>query len=155
MTIDVKEASVAEAAQLLRELDEALTGITGASGAGGFSAEDVADPRSVLVIAYVDGKASGCGALRELSESTAEVKKVFARPNRSGVGSAVLKSLEDRAGLMGYTELVLETRKINTTAVAFYRKNGYLPCQNYGKYADRTDAVCFSKKIEKRRDSTA
>jgi putative acetyltransferase len=38
-------------------------------------------PRSAFVVAYTDGVACGCGALRPLTETTAEIKRVYARPN--------------------------------------------------------------------------
>jgi ribosomal protein S18 acetylase RimI-like enzyme len=56
-----------------------------------------------------------------------------------------VKALEQKARALGYTELVLETRKVNTAAVAFYRKLGYVECANYGKYVGREEAVCMSK----------
>ncbi|MFH1513283.1 MAG: GNAT family N-acetyltransferase [Bacillota bacterium] len=147
--IDVKEVSITseDASGLLGELNAALTRITGASGEASFAAEDVADARGVFVIAYVNGEALGCGALRPLSERTAEIKRVYARPNAIGIGSAIVKALEEKARILGYTELVLETRKVNAAAVAFYMKLGYLPCPNFGKYVGREDAVCMSKWI--------
>ncbi|MDD3213246.1 MAG: GNAT family N-acetyltransferase [Eubacteriales bacterium] len=145
--VEVQEANIEEAATLLQELNDILAGITGASGAGSFKAEDVASSRGAFVIAYLGGAAVGCGALRERSESTAEIKRVFARPNKSGVGSAILKKLEEKSRLLGYSELVLETRKVNTAAVAFYQKNGYRPCANYGQYANQPEAICFSKRL--------
>jgi ribosomal protein S18 acetylase RimI-like enzyme len=63
------------------------------------------------------------------------------------VGTAIVKSLEEKAQTLGYTELVLETRKVNTTAVNFYRKLGYRVYENFGKYIGREDAVCMGKHI--------
>lgn len=147
--IDIRETSVtsADANQLLKELSDALTRITGASGEASFAAEDVENERSAFVIAYADGAACGCGALRPLTETTAELKRVYARPNSQGVGTAIVKALEEKARSFGYSEIVLETRRVNTAAVAFYRKLGYTECENFGKYIGRNEAICMQKTI--------
>jgi GNAT superfamily N-acetyltransferase len=147
--IEIIEESVTcdDAALLLAELNAALTKITGASGEASFAAEDMEAPRSAFVIAYADGVACGCGALRPLTETTAEIKRVYARPNAIGVGTAIVKALEEKTRGFGYSEIVLETRRVNTSAVAFYRKLGYAECENFGKYVGRTEAICMSKRI--------
>ena len=48
---------------------------------------------------------------------------------------------------MGYTEAVLETRRVNTHAVAFYLRCGYEAGPVYGRYAGRPEAVCFRKRL--------
>ncbi|HPJ01935.1 MAG TPA: GNAT family N-acetyltransferase [Candidatus Limiplasma sp.] len=147
--LDIRDASVtsADAQLLLQELNQTLASITGASGEQSFSDADVADPRAVFVIAYVDGAACGCGALRPYDQNTAEIKRVYARPNSRGVGTAIVQALEEKARALGYTRLILETRKVNEKAVAFYQKLGYTVCPNFGKYVGRDEAVCLSKKI--------
>ncbi|MBE0601931.1 MAG: GNAT family N-acetyltransferase [Firmicutes bacterium] len=147
--IEIKEASVhsRDAQALLRELSGALQHITGASGEQSFALGDLKDPRAVFVIAYADGIACGCGALRPYSPDAAEIKRVYARPNTSGVGTAIVKALEAKAKALGYARLLLETRKVNTTAVAFYQKLGYAVCSNFGKYVGRDEAVCMEKPL--------
>lgn len=147
--IEIHEAGVRDsgATALLRELNETLARLTGASGEPSFSADDLDDPHAVFVIACEHGAACGCGALRPLSPDTAELKRVYAHPNTKGVGTAIVQTLEEKAKSLDYTRLVLETRKINENAVAFYRKLGYTVCPNYGKYIGRDEAVCMEKKI--------
>lgn len=136
-----------DARRLLRELNDALFRITGASGEQSFTEDDLKDPRAVFVIAYLDGDACGCGALRPYSADSAEIKRVYARPNSQGVGTAIVRALENKARALGYTRLILETRKVNENAVAFYRKLGYTFCPNFGKYAGRDEVVCMEKTI--------
>ena len=147
--LEIKEVSAAcgDAQILLRELSDALLHITGASGEQSFSQDDLDDPRAVFVIARLDDAACGCGALRPYSADTAEIKRVYARPNAKGVGTAIVKALEAKAKTLGYTRLILETRNVNAKAVAFYRKLGYTVCPNYGKYAGRDEAVCMEKPL--------
>ncbi len=147
--IEIKEADVFsnDAQGLLRELSDALLRITGASGEQSFAEDDLNDPRAVFVLAYSDGAACGCGALRPYSADAAEIKRVYARPNVQGVGTAIVRALEEKAKALGYTRLILETRKINAKAVAFYKKLGYAACPNYGKYVGRPEAVCMDKTL--------
>jgi len=137
-----------EAVQLMQELTDCLEAITGNGGQASFDPEDVCIPRSLFVIAYDEtGEALGCGAIRPMEDSIAEVKRMFARTKVSGVGSQILHYLENQAKDFGYTMLRLETRMINTTAVSFYEKRGYTRIPNYGKYVDRPEAVCFEKNL--------
>ena len=69
------------------------------------------------------------------------------RPGTRGVGAALLAHLEAAAAGFGYAQAWLETRRVNTRAVAFYRQHGYADIPNYGKYAGRTDALCLGKRV--------
>ncbi len=147
--IEIRETSAIspEAVSMLAELNAALTKITGASGEGSFSDEDAENERSAFVVAYADGVPYGCGALRPFTETAAEVKRVYARPNTQGVGTAIIKALEAKAQALGYTRLVLETRRVNTAAIAFYHKLGFSDCPNFGKYTEQETALCMAKKL--------
>lgn len=136
----------AEALALLRQLSVTLNAITGDSGEASFNADDVRGPASLFVIACdAAGRAVGCGAIRPLEQDVAEVKRMYAQPGTTGVGAAILAHLEVAARALGYHALRLETRLVNQRAVTFYEKHGYRRIENYGKYAGRTDAVCFEK----------
>lgn len=89
----------------------------------------------------------GCGALRRLSDTEAEIKRVYSRANNKGVAHKIVKYLENTAIEMGYKKVHLETRKVNTHAVEFYKSCGYKECLPYGKYKDKNYAVCFSKNL--------
>ena len=137
-----------DAIALMEELSKSLEKITGNNGKSSFDPNDVCVPRSLFVVAYDDnGQAIGCGAIRPLNESIAEVKRMFSKTKGSGVGSVILDYLEKQAVRLGYSALWLETRLVNKRAVAFYEKRGYCRIPNYGKYVNRPEAVCFEKKI--------
>lgn len=101
----------------------------------------------MFVIAYEDGKPVGCGCFREISSNTAEIKRMYAKVKRHRVGEEILKYLEKEARKLDYSQIILETRKININAVNFYLKNGYKICSNYGKYENRLDTVCLKKEL--------
>lgn len=64
-----------------------------------------------LVARDAEGNATGCGALRRLSEDTAETKRMYVVPELRGTGVAtgVLRTLEDHASRLGCKALHLST----------------------------------------------
>ncbi|MFT8348378.1 GNAT family N-acetyltransferase [Clostridium saccharoperbutylacetonicum] len=148
MRITETQANTQDAINLMEELSKSLEFITGDSGKNSFNSNDVSVPRSLFVVAYnEEGEAIGCGAIRPINEEVAEVKRMFAKTKAIGVGSEILKYLENGAKKLGYSSLWLETRLINERAVRFYEKNGYHRISNYGKYVNKPEAVCFEKNI--------
>lgn len=147
-TVGPADPDAPESLALMAELSRALEGISGRSGAAGFCAADVAVPRAVFVVARdASGAALGCGGLRPLREDVAEVKRMYARPGTRGVGSAVLRHLEDAARGWGYGAIWLETADVNARGIAFYERHGYVRIPNFGRYAGRADAVCLGKAL--------
>lgn len=137
-----------EAAEILAELSNTLTQITGSSGRASFDPADIDQERALFVLARDDsGQPVGCGALRPLETGIAEIKRMFAVPGSKGVGSAILGHLETAAKTLGYAEIWLETRQVNSRAIDFYRRHGYARIANFGQYADRPEAVCLAKTL--------
>ncbi len=133
---------------LLSALNAALLKITGDSGASSFDADDMRDPRALFVIARTRAAGlQGCGALRPMQEGIAEIKRMYAVPDSKGVGSAILKYLEQHARNIGYREIRLSTRLLNQRAVDFYLRHGYQQIDNFGNYANRPESICFAKQF--------
>ncbi|GAA2123836.1 GNAT family N-acetyltransferase [Glycomyces algeriensis] len=110
------------------------------------SAADV----SVFLMAFgPDGEALGCGALRELDESSAEVKRMYVVPESrgSGVAAALLAALEDAASAHGWTTVKLETGVAQPDAIRFYEREGYHRIPRFGHYADWDISVCYAKSL--------
>ena len=144
----VEQIDSPDANLLLGELSAALRSITGNGGEASFDTSDMADARARFVVARDSASHSlGCGAIRPLSEDTAELKRMYARQSRAGVGSMLLLRLEQEATALGYRFIRLETRKINERAVSFYLRHGFKIIPNYGKYVGHEEAVCFEKAI--------
>lgn len=147
LTVTADDPGGADARLLIEELNAALAAITGDSGANSFDADDVRGARAAFVLARdAAGVAVGCGALRPLSGKVAELKRMYARPG-SGAGALLLAALETRARELGYAALWLETRHVNARAVGFYRRHGYQPIDNYGKYAGRAECACLGRQL--------
>jgi GNAT superfamily N-acetyltransferase len=148
MIISVEDPGTDDAKQLLTELSRVLFELTGACGAASFDVSDVRHPRCLFVLARdSSGRPLGCGAFREINETTAELKRMYARPGTQGVGATILQFLEKSASELGYKTLWLETRRINKRATRFYTAHEYSPIQNFGKYVGRPEVICMGKTL--------
>ena len=101
------------------------------------------------IVAYENDRPVGCGAIKEYSPDTMEVKRMYTSPESRGKGIAttVLRELELWASELSYEKCILETGKRQPEAIALYKKRGYQVIPNYGQYADVEDSVCFEKKL--------
>jgi putative acetyltransferase len=100
-----------------------------------------------VVVAYEEGAAVGCGAIKEYEKNVMEVKRMFVPLEKRGKGiaSIVLGELENWAKELGYQKCILETGKKQPEAIRLYQKNNYATIKNYGQYADVESSVCFEK----------
>lgn len=101
------------------------------------------------IVAYEDDRPVACGAIKEYSPGTMEVKRMYTSPESRGKGiaSKVLSELELWASELAYEKCILETGRKQPEAIALYKKRGYQVIPNYGQYADVEDSVCFEKNI--------
>ncbi len=103
-----------------------------------------------VVVAYENGEAVGCGAIKEYAEGVAEIKRMFVRAGRRGCGIAksILSELEMWAGELNFSECILETGVKQPEAIALYQKSGYETIANYGQYAGVENSVCMKKSVK-------
>ncbi len=107
------------------------------------------DSLQEVVVAYSDQIAVGCGAIKAYAERTAEVKRMFVRPENRGKGVAgkILQELEAWAKELNFNEGILETGFKQPEAIALYKKSGYEVIPNYGQYVGVENSVCMKKII--------
>jgi putative acetyltransferase len=111
--------------------------------------EHVAPGVGMFLVARAGGQAVGCGALRRLDKTTAEVKRMYVEPEvrGRGVAKAVLERLESAARELGVHRLVLETGIYQAEAIGLYRRAGFKPVRCWGEYAGSLTSVCFEKEM--------
>jgi putative acetyltransferase len=102
-----------------------------------------------VVMAYEGQLPVGCGALKEYSSNVMEVKRMFVRPDKRGMGiaSGILSELENWSKELGYNKCVLETGKKQPEAIRLYEKNQYIVIPNYGQYEGVENSICFEKEL--------
>ncbi|PRY00910.1 GNAT family N-acetyltransferase [Allonocardiopsis opalescens] len=107
------------------------------------------DPAARFLVAVDGGEAVGCGAVQRLDERTAELKRMYVRPDRRGEGISrlLLAALEDAARAAGHELLRLEAGTRQPEAVGLYTRSGYRPIPAYGMYAGNPLSLCFEKEL--------
>ena len=132
--------------ELVKLLDAALAIVDGKDHAF-YSQFNKIDNIRFVIVAYEDGKALGCGAIKEFSKDTMEVKRMYVSPeNRNkGIASKILSGLEKWAYELSYGKCILETGKRQNEAVGLYKKSGYKMIPNYDQYANVENSLCFEK----------
>ena len=135
-----------DAQKLLQELNETLIGILGHNGTANVCFRDFSQEKAFFLVGYDADVPVCCAGLRQMDETTGEIKRVYARKNAKGIGSALMAALEQEAFGLGYTRLVLECREGNGHAIAFYERIGFQRCEKYPPYETEADAVCLEKR---------
>lgn len=119
-------------AAYFRELDERFEGgFDAARHAAG--PEELVPPAGLFLIAHLDGRPVGCGALRVLEPRLGEIKRMWVAPSARGLGIAqrMLEALERHAADMGLDTLRLDTNRALKEAQTMYARNGYREITRY------------------------
>jgi len=149
VTVALADSSAPESLLLFEHLWKELGQLYGNTGPCEFKPADVLGAGSAFVVARLDGRPVGCGAVRPLAPGVAEVKRMFVEPEARGlgVGRRILQELEREAGVLGYVALRLETGVKQPAAIALYEGAGYRRVERYGVYADDPLSVCMEKRL--------
>ena len=92
----------------------------------------------------------GCVGIRKLTETTAELKRMFVLPDYQGkgIGKELLKQAFFLAKNCGYKSVKLDTLNTMLQAMNFYKKNGFIEIAPY-YHNPLSTAVYFEKKTLK------
>ena len=98
-------------------------------------AHELVPPSGALIVARLDGKPIGCGALKFHGDAPAELKRMWVAPRARGlgVGRRLLQELERQARDAGVTIVRLETNHALTEAIALYRRSGYVEVERFNE----------------------
>jgi putative acetyltransferase len=107
------------------------------------------DSINEVIVAYKDGIAAGCGAIKPYTQTLAEVKRMFVHSDfrRMGVAKSIMAALEDWAKELNYTSAILETGNKQTEAIELYKRSNYNVIPNYGQYAGVESSICMQKEL--------
>ncbi|WP_409200213.1 GNAT family N-acetyltransferase [Methanobrevibacter sp. DSM 116169] len=103
-----------------------------------------------VCIAYYNEIAIACGSFKIYDENTVEMKKfyVLSEYQNQGIGSNILKKLENHAKSLGYNKVLLETGCILPKAISFYKKRNYKIIENFDEFKDDENIVCMKKELK-------
>jgi putative acetyltransferase len=105
------------------------------------------------IVAFDNDIPVGCGAFKEYSDDTVEVKRMYVSLNRRscGIATMILRELEKWAMDLNYKRCLLETGKRQPEAINLYRKNGYRTIPNFGQYENVENSLCFAKELTEKK----
>jgi DNA-binding MarR family transcriptional regulator/N-acetylglutamate synthase-like GNAT family acetyltransferase len=114
-------------AEYFRELSERFEVGFDPAKSNSASGAEMTPPAGFFVVAWLDDRPVGCGALKLGDRTTGEIKRMWTAPSSRGLGVArkVLRTLETMAQQAGLERLRLETNRTLREAQALYRQEGY------------------------------
>ena len=92
-----------------------------------------APPAGRLLLAWHEQTAVGCVALQRVTDSRAEMKRLYVPPSARGlgVGRKLVCQLLDEAHAIGYSEVVLDTLPTMNEAQRLYEQFGFRDIEPY------------------------
>jgi DNA-binding MarR family transcriptional regulator/predicted N-acetyltransferase YhbS len=95
-------------------------------------------PTGVFIVAVSDGDPVACGGLQEIGpldggSRAGELKRMWVHDDwrGAGLGSRLLRHLEDQARALGYGTVRLDTNAALTEAIGMYQRAGYRAIDRY------------------------
>ncbi len=151
--VTVRRAALASstAQALIAALNAELSALYPEPGATHFrlDPDEVAEGRGAFLVASVRETPIGCGAVRLLDATTAELKRMYVAPDGrgSGIGHQLLVALETEARNLGARRLLLETGPRQFAALALYARSGFVMTPAYGEYVGAPASICMAKSL--------
>lgn len=92
-----------------------------------------ARPKGRLYLAYDQGEAIACIALRPFEVNVGEVKRLYVKPShrRQGLSKILVERIIRDASTLGYKRLFLDTLNTMTPAMNLYRSLGFIETDAY------------------------
>ena len=136
--------------ELLAELDQDLNVRYGDDETVTVHPAQFLPPDGIFLVVRQAGEPLACGGYRRIATDTAEIKRMYVRPQARGKGLArlVLARLEEAASAAGYSQLWLETGLAQPEAMALYESSGYRRIAPFGQFAWAPDQRCYGKVLE-------
>jgi len=146
MTIKRLDSTHPDFQNLVQLLDTDLAVHNGDDNAF-FEQFNTIDKLKNCTVAYIDELPAACGAFKELSDNTVEIKRMYTNPTfrKRGLASGILRELENWAKESGFEKAVLETSVDLKNAISVYEKSGFYRIPNYGQYIGIDNSACFEK----------
>ncbi|MDP3760144.1 MAG: GNAT family N-acetyltransferase [Ramlibacter sp.] len=132
---------------LVDELDAYQAALYPPQSNHGIDIDALSQPEVLFAVARDEaGAAVGCGAV-VLGAGFGELKRMFVRPGRRGlgVGKSLLAFLEAEAARRGCTHFMLETGIRQPEALGLYERGGYVRRGPFGAYAEDPLSVFMHK----------
>ncbi|MBR7838044.1 GNAT family N-acetyltransferase [Actinospica durhamensis] len=150
--IEIDDLTGSEIIELLQEHHAEMARVTPqAESMHALDLEGLRNPAVTLWSLRDEGRLAGCGAIKQLDGTHAEIKSMRTAPafQRRGVAAALLAHIEAESARMGVTKLSLETgtEDFFAPARALYERCGFEYCEPFADYVPDPLSVFMTKKI--------
>lgn len=155
LTVEAGDVTGDEERELLAALEREL--ITRYRGTPGETyaevdpthARDFTEPQGTFLVARASGSAVGCGGIRRVDDTTAEIKRMYVLPQarNAGVARTMLAALERWARDRHLQRIILESGSAQPDACALYESSGYQRIQPYGVWKNSPQSICYEKRL--------
>ncbi len=138
-------AAAAAVQHYFRELDQRFP--TGFDPGEPTDEEAMAPGAGAFLVATSDGEPVACGGVQAIEPGTGEIKRMWVHPGwrGAGLGSRLLRHLEQVAVELGHAEVKLDTNGTLVEAIAMYDRAGY---RRIGRYNENPYAQAwFAKRL--------
>ncbi|WP_182876907.1 GNAT family N-acetyltransferase [Microbispora sp. H10670] len=151
MRIVEDDLSGPEIAEFLEEHLREMRSITPPESKHALDLDGLRRPEVTFWSVMDGGAVVGCGAIKRLDDSHAELKsmRTAAARKRAGIASLLLRHILAEAGRMGFTRLSLETgaEEHFLPARKLYEKFGFTYCEPFGDYRPDPLSVFMTRRL--------
>ncbi|WP_329246038.1 GNAT family N-acetyltransferase [Actinoallomurus sp. NBC_01490] len=149
MNIVVDDLSGPQIAGFLNEHVQQMRSITPLESKHALDLDGLREPE-VTFWSVMDGEVVvGCGAIKKLDATHAELKSMRTAParKRTGIASLLLKHIITETRRLGFTRLSLETGSAEffLPARKLYEKFGFHPCEPFADYQPDPNSVYMTR----------
>jgi putative acetyltransferase len=147
--IAVEDPAQPDVAPLLQASDAYMASLYPAESNHMLDVASLRQPQVAFLVARVDGRALGCGAVLDSGEGWAEVKRMFVSPAARGLklGRRLLDEIEAIAVRRGTRLLRLEMGGRQPEALALYRSAGFVEIGPFGAYGSDPLSIFMEKNL--------
>jgi putative acetyltransferase len=147
--ISIEDPAQPEVAPLLQASDAYMASLYPAESNHLLDVGSLRQPQVAFLVARVDGKALGCGAVVDSGEGWAEVKRMFVSPAARGLklGRRLLDEIEAIAIGRGARVLRLEMGGLQPEALGLYRSAGFIEIGPFGDYSPDPLSIFMEKSL--------
>lgn len=105
-------------------------------------------PKGALILAYSDNQAAGCAGIRQFDDDTAELKRMYVRPQFRGqkIAQKMLQLAIDIARDLNYQTIRLDTIPSMVQAQNLYLSNGFYEIAPY-RFNPVENAIYMERKL--------
>ena len=147
--IEIRSYDDPDVSRMVAEVQAEYVVLYGGPDAAAVDPAEFALPAGLFLVGRLDDVPVAMGGWRRLSETDAEIKRMYVSRSarRRGLARQVLSEIERTAAEAGVTRLVLNTGPEQPEAVALYEQTGYEPIPGFGHYACHPDALFYGKAL--------